>query len=481
MTGRVAILGGGISGLGAAYGLRRAVPSPSDLELTVVEGRSDLGGTIGTEVERGFLIERGPDSFVTLKPRAFELARELGLGPELLGVRSRRYYGVRGGSLVPAPEAMVLLAPARLAPFFESRLISVPGKLRATLDIVLPARKQNGDESLASFVRRRLGRELLDRVADPLVAGIHAGDPERLSMQSLLPQFLAYERTHGSVIRGVRASARARPPGRSPSSVSGEPPRPFATFRNGMAELPKAVAAQTPGVTWRLGVRATALERTRGGRFQLALSEGDPWVGDVVVVTAPAYAAGELVRRLAPRLASALGAIPYSSSAVVSLAFPEAACRGLDGSGVVVPRREGLRLSACTWSSAKFEGRAPVGHGLVRAFYGGARDEAVLDRSDEALVELAEQELGRLMALRGPVELARVHRWPKAHPQYEVGHRARVATIEEACAEVPGLFLAGSGYHGIGTSDCLEDADRAVQGVLTTLRGIPPIAAEARA
>lgn len=480
MTGRVAILGGGISGLGAVYGLRRAVPSPSDLQLTVVESRPELGGTIGTEVERGYLFERGPDSFVTLKPRAFELSVELGLGPQLLGVRSRRYYGVRDGSLVPAPEGLVLLAPARLAPFFESRLLSVPGKLRASLDLFLPARKANGDESLASFVRRRLGRELLDRIADPLVAGIHAGDPERLSMESLLPQFLAYERTHGSVIRGLRASVRSRAPVHSRPSGAGEPPRPFASFRNGMAELPKALVAQTPGVDWKIGVRVTAMERTRDGRLQLGLSDGNSWTGDAVVLTAPTYAAGELVRPLSPRLASALAAIPYSSSAVVSLGFREETCRGLDGSGVVVPRREGLRLSACTWSSAKFEGRAPPGHALARAFYGGVRDAAVLDRSDEALVELAERELGGLMALRGPTEVTRVHRWPKAHPQYEVGHRERVAAIEQACSEVPGLFLAGSGYHGIGASDCLEDADRAVQGVLNALRGgtsVPEVAA----
>jgi oxygen-dependent protoporphyrinogen oxidase len=475
MTWRVAILGGGISGLGAAYALRKAVHSPSELAVTVVEGRPDLGGTIGTELEDGFLFERGPDSFVTQKPRAFELAKELGLGPQVQGVRNRRYYGVRRGALIPAPESLVLLAPARLGPFFESHLLSFPGKLRASLDLLLPARKDGGDESLGSFVRRRLGREVLNRIADPIVAGIHAGDPERLSMEGLLPQFLAYERTYGSVIRGLRASTRSRP------RVSGEAPRPFATFRNGMGELPKALAAQTPGVEWKTGVRALPLERTRDGRLQVGLSDGDAWSGDAVVVTTPAYAASELVRTLGPRLATALEAIPYSSSAVVSLGFHEEACRPLDGSGVVVPRGEGIRLSACTWSSAKFEGRAPTGHGLVRAFYGGARDEAALGLSDEALVGLAEEELGGLIGLRGPVEVARVHRWPRAHPQYEVGHRERVAAIEMARAEVPGLFLAGSGYRGIGTSDCLEDADRAVEGVLAALRGGHPEAVEAGA
>lgn len=470
MTWRVAVLGGGISGLGAAYGLRQAIPSPSELELTVVEARNDFGGTIGTEVTQGFLVERGPDSFVTLKPRALELARELGIGDRVVGVRSRRFYGVRNGALVPAPEALVLLAPARLGPFFRTRLLSVPGKLRASLDVVLPPRWGTGDESLASFVRRRLGRELLDRIADPLVAGIHAGDPERLSMQSLLPQFVAYERTYGSVIRGVRAAVRSRPP------VPNEAPRPFASFRRGMAELPNALVAKAPGVAWKTGVRVLGLERTRTGRLQAGLSDGGTWTGDAVVLTVPPPGAGALVRTLAPRLATALEAIRYSSSVVVSLGFREDAYRRPNGSGVVVPRREGLRLTACTFSSVKFEGRAPPGHALVRAFYGGARDEAVLDLSDDELVRLAEQELGQLIGLRGPSEVVRVHRWPRAHPQYEVGHRDRVAAIEAARAELPELFLAGSGYRGVGASDCLEDADRAVHGVLATFRGQPPSA-----
>jgi protoporphyrinogen/coproporphyrinogen III oxidase len=475
MTARVAILGGGISGLGAAYGLRKAIPSPSELELTVVESRPDLGGTIGTELVQGFRIERGPDSFVTLKPRAYQLAGELGLGPQVVGVRSRGFYGVRHGALVPAPEALVLVAPARLGPFFRTRLLSVPGKLRASFDVFLPARRNDGDESLASFVRRRLGRELLDRIADPLVAGIHAGDPERLSMDSLLPQFVQYERTYGSVIRGLRASGRSRPT--SPSSV----PRPFGSFRGGMGELPQALVAKSPGVSWKTGVRALGLERTRDGRLQVGLSDGGTWTGEAVVLTAPTPAAGELVRGLSPRLVTALGAIHYSSSVIVSLGFREEAYRAPSGSGVVVPRKEGLRLSACTFSSLKFEGRAPPGRALVRAFYGGARDEAAVDLSDDAIVGLAEQELGRLIGLRAPGEVVRVHRWRKAHPQYEVGHRDRIAEVEAACAEVPGLFLAGSGYRGIGTSDCLEDADRAVRGVLATLRGRPAASGAAAA
>lgn len=475
MTWRVVVLGGGISGLAAAYELRKAVRSPSDLALTLVDAHRELGGTIATERQGGFLVERGPDSFLTLRPRALRLAEELELAGQVRGQWKRGVYGVRHGVLVPAPEGLVLLVPARLGPLFRTRLLSVPGKVRASLDLVVPARRADGDESLASFVRRRLGREVLARIADPMVAGIHAGDPERLSMESLLPQFLAYEQSHGSVIRGLWASTH------HPASPPSDVPRPFATFRDGMGELPRALVQRTPEVEWRTGVQAVGVDRARNGRFQLGLSDGGTVTADAVIMTVPAFRAGELLRPLAPGLAAALGTIAYSSSAVVSLGFPDDASRPLDGSGAVVPRGEGVRLSACTFSSSKFEGRAPAGHRLVRAFYGGARDEAVLDRPDADLVDLALQELGHLLDLRGPTELVRVHRWPRAHAQYEVGHRARVAAIETAVADVPGLFLAGSAYHGVGIPDCITDADRAVQGTLAFLRGERPTTGQAAA
>ncbi len=464
MTRRVVILGGGIAGLAAAYGLRKAVPSQEALALTLVEGRRELGGSIGTERQDGFLLERGADSFLTTKPRAFDLVRELGLATQVQGLRRREVYCVRRGTLVPLPEGLILLATPRLGSFVRTPLLSARGKLRASLELVLPARKTAGDESLASFVRRRLGHEVLDRIADPLAAGIHAGDPERLDMEGLLPQFLGYERDYGSVIRGLRASARSWAP------TDPTVPRPFATLRDGMGRLLEALVERTPAVDWRTGVRAVRVEQTEVGRFLVPLSDGADLHADAVLLATPAHAAAEVLHGSAPELAAALRAIPYASSAVVSLAFPEDACRPLRGSGIVVPRSEGIHLDACTWSSAKFEGRAPPGHVLLRAFYGGARDESILDRSDEALTDLAVEELGPLLGLCGTPELARVHRWPRAHPQYEVGHVARVAAIEVARAEVPGLYLAGSAYHGIGIPDCIEDADRAVQGVLAALR-----------
>ena len=463
MTKHVVIVGGGVTGLSAAYRLRKAIVPREELAVTVIEARPRLGGSIGTERRDGFLIEAGADSFLTAKPRGVDLARELGLGDRLQGLRHRRVWVAKDGALVPLPNGIVLLATPRLSALCRSRLLSNRGKARAMMDLVLPPRKASGDESLASFVRRRLGREVLERIADPLVAGIHAGDPERLSMESLLPEFLKYEREHGGVIRGLRASA-----GRRPSS---DPtvPRPFATFRDGMEELVDGLMRQTPGVEWRSATKALAVERGRDDGFEIRLGDGTSLRADAVLLATAAPVSAQLLEGLEPKLADALRAIPYASSAAVSLAYPADACRPLDGSGFLVPRKEGFHLKACTWASSKFEGRAPSGHVLLRAFYGGAREASVLDRPDEALADLALQELTSLLRLRGPPEFVRVHRWPQAHPQYEVGHTDRVATIESARAAVPGLFLAGSAYRGIGIPDCIEDADRAARGLLSFL------------
>ena len=358
----------------------------------------------------------------------------------------------------------MMMASPRVRSLARTRLLSARGKLRAAMDLVLPARTDAGDESLASFVRRRLGREALDRLAAPMVASIHAGDAERLSMNSLLPQFVAYERASGSVIRGLRKSALA------PHAADASVPRPFATLRDGMGTLAEALAEHGTAVEHRLRTSVDRLETSRRDALQLIDRDGTVLEADAVVVATPAFASADILQASSPDLASALRRIPYASSAVVSLAFPEDACRPLDGTGFLVPRSEGLHLKACTWVSSKFEGRAPRGHALLRAFYGGAGQESVLDRADADLVDLALQELGPLMELRGRPELTRVHRWPRAHPQYEVGHKARVAEIEATNAQAPGVFLAGSAYRGIGIPDCIEDAKRAVERALAFLK-----------
>jgi oxygen-dependent protoporphyrinogen oxidase len=462
---RVIVVGGGIAGLATAYYLRSLVDDPGVLQIVGVEGSSRLGGTIATEQADGFVLEAGADSFLTTKPWGVDLARHVGLGARMIGVdpRHRRVYILRGGRLVPLPEGFMLVTTPRLGPMLRSPLLSPWGKARAALDLVLPPRPPPGDESVASFVRRRFGREVLDRIAGPLVGGIHAADPERLSAEFAIPQFRAYEREHGSVIRGLRAAGSAFRGG--DASV----PKPFASFPTGMGELVGALLRAVPGVEWRTNARALAVSR-RGDGFMVRLDGSASVEADAVVLATPAHASADLVAREAPGLARALRAIPYASSVTVSLAFDEAASHPLDGSGFLVPREEGIRLRAGTWSSSKFAGRAPPGKALVRAFFGGAGDDRILSESDEALVSLAAEELRPILGLRGESLLSRVHRWPQAHPQYEVGHTARLAEVERALADVPGVFVTGSAYRGVGIPDCVRDAKLVAERVVNHLR-----------
>lgn len=461
---RVVVVGGGIAGLATAYCLRKLTSDSDSLTIVGIEAAPCLGGTIATERADGFVLETGADSFLTMKPWAVDLVREIGLGARMIGIDPghRRVYVLRRGRLHPLPEEFMLVAAPRIGPILRSRLLSPWGKARAALDLVLPPRPPPGDESLASFVRRRLGREVLDRLAGPLVAGIHAADPERLSVESTLPQFRAYEREHGSVIRGLRAAGVAS---RGDASV----PKPFASFPAGMGELVDALLRATPAVEWRTRTRALRVGRGGDG-FEVVLQGGASLKADAVVLATPSHVSASLVRAEDSRIARALKSIPYASSVVVSLAFHSSSCRPLDGSGFLVPHSEGLRLRACTWSSSKFASRAPPGKALVRAFYGGAGDDRILEESDEALVNLACEEMRPVLRLRGEPLLARVDRWPLAHPQYEVGHAARVAEVEAALADFPGLFVTGSAYRGVGIPDCVRDAKAVAEGVLASWR-----------
>jgi oxygen-dependent protoporphyrinogen oxidase len=467
MTRRVAIVGSGITGLAAAHRLRRIVPSPQELDVTVVEAKPRLGGSLWTEQRDGFVLEAGADSFLSTKPEAVALVRELGLLPRLVGLSTRKVYILHRHRLLPLPEGFTLVASPRLGAMARTRLLSPWGKARAMWDLVRPPNRSTQDESVASFVQRRLGREVLDRIAGPLVAGLHAADPARLSADSVIPQLRSLEREHGSVIRGLRAT-RGRSPSRDPKV-----PTPFASFLHGMEELTDVLVRATPRVAWKSGVRVDRIERERDDGFTVVLEGGEGFPADAVLLATPSHVSAGIVEGLDDGLAKALGAIPYASSVTVTLAFSAEACRCPDGSGFLVARDEGMRLRACTWASSKFPNRAPAGHVLLRAFYGGREDEDIVGGSEEGLVDLALSDLGPILSLHGSPEFSRVHRWPRVHPQYEVGHADRVAAIETACAKVPGLFLAGSAYRGVGIPDCIRDAEANTEAVLTYL-GLGP-------
>ena len=467
---RIVVVGGGIAGLAAAHRLvelARDAARPLDLVLLEAEGR--LGGTIRTERADGYLLEGGPDSFISEKPWALALAERLGLGPRLCRTddRFRRTYVVRGGRLEPLPEGFLLLAPTRVGPVLRSRVFSWRGKLRLGLDLVLPRGRAAGDESLGSFVRRRLGREALERVAQPLVGGIYTADPDRLSLGATMPRFLALEREHRSLILGLR---RAAPPG-ARAGASGARWSLFVTLAGGMEELVDALAQRVPAGAVRMRTPATAVTPSADG-WRVHLPDGSRLPADGVVLAGPAPRMAALVQGVEPGLAGLLDGIPHASSATVALAYPRAAVRHpLDGFGFVVPRVEGRATLACTFSSVKYPGRAPAGSVLLRAFVGGALQADLLEREDPALARLAHDDVAGLLGIGADPLLTRVWRHPRAMPQYEVGHLDRVAAIEARLEALPGLALAGAAYRGVGIADCVRSGEAAAELITSSLKG----------
>ena len=462
---KLAIVGGGISGLAAAHrALEVARERGIDLELTVLEARERPGGTIATEHSDGFLVESGPDSFISEKPWALALCRRLGVEHRLVRTddRHRRTFVWHRGRLHPLPDGFQLLAPTRLGPFVTSSLFSWPGKLRMALDLVLPRGTAGDDETLGAFVRRRLGREALDRVAQPLVAGIYTADPDELSLGATMPRFLELERRERSVILALwRASRRAPMPGTSGARFSL-----FVTFAGGMGELVDTLASRLPAGALRAKQRVSALERS-DGRWRFALPGGEAVDADRVIVATESHVAARLLRYVDPQLGVLLGEIAFSSAATVSLGYRRADVpHPLDGFGFVVPHTEGRALLAATFSSVKYPGRAPDGHVLLRGFLGGALGAAVLEEDDEALAARARGELRDALGITAEPVLTRVHRHPASMPQYRVGHLHRIETIEHKLRALPGLALAGGAYRGVGIADCVHSGEVAAEVLL---------------
>ena len=456
---RLVIVGGGIAGLTAAH---RAVEISRErgtaLELTVLEARDRLGGTIETEHAGGFLVETGPDSFLSEKPWGLALCRRIGLESRLVGTddRFRRVFVWFGKRLHPVPDGFQLLAPTRLTPFVTSSLFSWPGKLRMALDVILP-RGGGGDESLGAFVRRRLGREALERIAQPLVAGIYTADPDELSLLATMPRFVELERRERSLIVGLWKASRKAPA----ASTSGARWSLFVSLAGGMGELIAALASRLPSDAVRLKHRVGGIER-RGVQWRVTTEEAGAIDADAVIVATETHAASRLLRYVDPPLATMLETIPYASSATVSLGYRRADVpHPLDGFGFVVPRAEHRDLLACTFSSVKYPGRAPERHVLIRCFVGGALNAAALERSDDEIVERVRRELGEALGITAAPMLTRVARHPASMPQYAVGHLTTVETIERRLAAIPGLLLAGGGYRGVGIADCVRSGEAA--------------------
>ncbi|HEY3101413.1 MAG TPA: protoporphyrinogen oxidase [Methylomirabilota bacterium] len=491
---KLVVVGGGVTALAAAHrAVELARERGLDLDVKLVEARRRLGGTIATERADGFLVEAGPDSFLSEKPWALALCRRLGLEDRLVRTddRFRKVFVWFRGRLHPLPDGFQLLAPTRLAPFATSSLFSWRGKARMALDLLLPrggGAVGGDDESLGAFVRRRLGAEALERVAQPLVAGIYTADPDDLSVAATMPRFVDVERRHRSVILGLRRGLPQAPTGAglatsgtsaansgSPatsgtsaamSGTSGARWSLFVTFADGMQTLVATLAERLPDSAIVLGQRVNAVERD-GAHWRVTSADGARFDADRVILAAEAHASARLLRYIDPTLAALLGEIEYAGAATVSLGFRRGDVpHALDGFGFVVPRSEGKAVLAATFSSVKYPGRAPNGHVLIRCFLGGALNAEVLREDDASLVARARRELGEALGIAAEPGLVRVSRWPASMPQYRVGHLARVDVIERRAAALPGLHLAGAAYRGVGIADCVRSGEAAAEAAL---------------
>ena len=470
---RVAIIGGGISGLAAAFRIRElAAAREFPLEVALFEKGPTLGRALATIREDEFVIETGADSFLSEKPWALELAKRLGLEPELIGTdqRFRKTCVVRAGRLVEIPEGFTLLAPTRFLPVFTSPLFSLRGKLRMALEPLIPARRDGSDESLASFVTRRLGREVLDRVAQPLAGGIYTADPAALSLMATMPRFIEMELRYGSLFKGLRAASRGRPV--QSRGTSGARWSLFLSFRGGMRALVEALATRLGEcVRTRTAVAGLTRPGGGGGRWRVGMADGVEFDADAVVVATPAYDAARLLRPHDAELTRLLGEIRYSSAASVNIAYRAADLPRLPESfGFVVPVKERRKIIACTFSSVKFPHRAPQGAVLMRAFLGGTLQAEMMGLEDAAMVAAAREEIAALLGARAEPILTHVQRWPEQMPQYAVGHLDRVAQIERRSATLPGLALAGAAYRGVGVPDCVHSGEQAAEAVLDYLQ-----------
>ena len=457
MQKTVVIVGGGVTGLTAAWTLQKNMGDA--MRCFVIERALRPGGKISSARRDDFVVEIGPDSFITQKPDALALCRELGLQDRLVGSNAmeRTTYVWSRGRLHPLPEGMLLMAPAKVMPVLRSRLLTWPGKLRMGMEyFISPRRPDAPEESLAAFVRRRLGKEALEKIATPLMAGIHAADPERLSLRSTFPMFLEMEQKHGSLLRAMLRRKRVQKVNPAHKGNASAPSSMFVSLRGGLEQMTEALAAHlTPG-TLRLGESVASITR-EDGQYVLIMDDGQYMRADAVILAAPAYATAQMVQTLDAQLAERLRAIRYVSTATVSLAYRRSEIpHALDGYGFVVPRGEHRSITACSWSSMKFPGRAPEGYALVRVFLGGAGAEHLAEQGEAELVERARVELRTTMGIAAHPQWAVAHCWWKANPQYELGHAALVEEAERLAAQHDGLHLAGAAYHGAGIPDCIR-------------------------
>jgi oxygen-dependent protoporphyrinogen oxidase len=457
---RIAIVGGGISGLAAAFALEERRRSGEALEYALYEAGPRFGGVLATEEVEGCLVEAGPDSFLTEKPWAADLCRRLGIEDQLIGSNDsdRKTYILLKGKLTPLPDGLMFMVPTRLAPALLSTLFSPATKLRMLREWRFSPRGHRSDESVAAFVERHYGTEMVERLVDPLLSGVYGGEASHLSVRAVLPRFVEMEVKYGSLARGMLEGLKNKKPAQSAAPI-------FTSLKGGMQQLAGALVAALPADFLRGGTRVQAVQKQERGWVVSAGYASDQF--DAVIVATPATAAVPLLEITCAALASELNAIPYSSSMTVALGFDKQVRASLPaGFGFLVPRSENKRMLAATFVHHKFPHRVPQDKALIRCFLGGSRDEPALQLSHDEVLGIVREELRQILGLSAEPLFTRIYRWPGAMAQYVVGHLERLQRIDGLLKQWPGLALAGNAYRGIGVPDCVRSGEVAVQQVL---------------
>lgn len=462
----IAIIGGGISGLAAAYALeKKAAENNHPIKITLIERADRIGGNISTENYNGFRIEGGPDSFFSPKPAAIKLAIELGLTDSLLNTDSEKkgisvYYNNR---LHNIPDGVILLNRSMIKPLLFGSLISFRGKLRMALEPFIPKKKDGEDESLANFIRRRVGGEFLYKIIEPLLAGIHAGNAETMSIRSTFPHFVELEEKYGSIARAIFSPKRGDGGGRRSPSYT-----PFVTLKEGMKQLHEAIVANLKNTEINLNMDVAKISEIGSG-YRILVKAGKEVEADAVIITTPAYSAADMIGSIDQGLAAKLREINYASTATITVAYPK---KNIDqsfmkGFGIIIPRSGDNLIKAITITSNKFSHRAPDEAILIRVFVGGVGDEDMLSLSDKDMLRSIRKGLKEIMGIDEEPILTRVNRWEKVWPQYEVGHEKSVDEIEEIVSGHKGLYLTGAAYRGIGIADSVLNSEKIAEQILS--------------
>ncbi|MBT3921993.1 MAG: protoporphyrinogen oxidase [Nitrospina sp.] len=466
---KIIIIGGGIAGLAAATRIQQEISAGTQLECALFEGSERFGGKISTEKMDGFVIERGPDSFISQKPAAIQFCKQLGIEDHLVGTNPEtpNTYVYTGGKLVTMPDGLSLMIPTKFLPFAFTPLFSLMGKIRMAFDLLIPKKADDSDESLASFVRRRMGEEALRKMAEPMLAGIYASDPETMSIGSTFPMFVETERKYRSLILGMLARKKAMllNANKRPASKFSL----FMTLKDGLGEMVDTAIKKSPDVQFQSGARVESISGKEGD-WSVYLEGGGEYKAQAVILATPGHITARLLQPVAPAAAEVLKQVKYVSTATVTLGYKkEGFSHALDGFGFVVPKCENRSILACTWTSSKFPHRAPEGYVMLRCYLGGALREDIAEKDEHTMTRLVRQDLKEIMGIEEKPVFCKVFHNRKSNVQYQVNHSVRIDTLMKELDAFPGLFLAGSAYRGIGIPDCIQSGNESAESVIQFL------------